>query len=351
MKRARTSDPPEGQSGIVVGLNAVVVAVTGETPRILTVRRTGHFLGASEESLAEHRGEEPQDALPYGPLDVERDRTLELGLRRWVRELTGSELGYVEQLYTFGNRFRDPLERVGGPRVLTVAYLALVREGALRGTGGAAWRDWYGYLPWEDWRHGRPTLIERTIAPSVDGWVRSAESKGDSRARRERADIAFGLRGASWNEERVIDRYEILYEVGLVEEAGRDRGEPRVPARGVRGAPHDLPGRSMTLDHRRLLASALGRVRGKIKYRPVVFELLPERFTLLQLQRTVEAMAGVRLHKQNFRRLVEHGGLVERTEAVERHTGGRPAAMFRFRREVLRERPAPGVGLPGWQGG
>ena len=61
----------------------------------------------------------------------------------------------------------------------------------------------------------------------------------------------------------------------------------------------------MALDHRRILATALGRLRGKLKYRPVVFELLPSAFTLLQLQRVVEALAGVRLHKQNLRRLVE----------------------------------------------
>ena len=102
----------------------------------------------------------------------------------------------------------------------------------------------------------------------------------------------------------------------------------------------------MALDHRRILATALGRLRGKIKYRPVVFELLPPSFTLLQLQRVVEALAGVRLHKQNFRRLVEHGGLVEGT-GQDVQTGGRPAELFVFRREVLRERPAPGVGLPG----
>ena len=103
----------------------------------------------------------------------------------------------------------------------------------------------------------------------------------------------------------------------------------------------------LKLDHRRIAAVALARLRGKLNYRPVVFELLPERFTLLDLQRTVESLAGVRLHKQNFRRLVEKGGLVEATGRRDYETGGRPAGLFRFRREVLLERPAPGVGLPG----
>jgi hypothetical protein len=101
----------------------------------------------------------------------------------------------------------------------------------------------------------------------------------------------------------------------------------------------------MVFDHRRILATSMGRLRGKMKYRPVVFELMPPEFTLLELQRTVEAISGIRLHKQNFRRLVEGQGLVEGTGRYARKTTGRPAEQFRFRREVLRERPAPGVRL------
>jgi hypothetical protein len=93
-------------------------------------------------------------------------------------------------------------------------------------------------------------------------------------------------------------------------------------------------------DHRRILATAVGRLHGKIKYRPVVFELMPPAFTLLQLQRTVEALAGVRLHKQ-----IEQQGLVEETGAMSAQAGGRPARLVRFRREVLLERPAPGLRL------
>ena len=91
------------------------------------------------------------------------------------------------------------------------------------------------------------------------------------------------------------------------------------------------------------MATAIGRVRAKIKYRPVIFELMPDDFTLFELQRTVEAILGPHLHKQNFRRLVEGAGLVETTGEVKMRTGGRPAKLYRFRREVLLERPAPGV--------
>jgi hypothetical protein len=316
---------------VVVGLNAVIAAVTAEEPRLLTVERARHGLGEPDPR---------EPALPFGPLDPAGHRTLELGLRAWVREQTGLELGYVEQLYTFADRHRDPRERAGGPRVMSIAYLALVREGRVAGAGHARWRGFYEFLPWEDGRSGRPLLIDDVIAPALADWVGEARDAGDRRARRERADIVFGLRGAAFNTERVLERYELLYQAGLVDEARRDAA----PARR-RHAASSL-GRPMALDHRRLLATALGRLRGKLKYRPVVFELLPPSFTLLQLQRAVEALAGVRLHKQNFRRLVERGGLVEGTGVVEAGAVGRPAELFRFRREVLRERVAPGVGLP-----
>ena len=101
----------------------------------------------------------------------------------------------------------------------------------------------------------------------------------------------------------------------------------------------------MMFDHRRILATAIARLRGKMKYRPVVFELMAPSFTLLELQRTVEALQGLRLHKQNFRRLVAEQGLVEGTGKFAASARGRPAELFRFRRDVLRERPAPGLRL------
>ena len=326
-----------GENGrIVVGLNAVIVALDGDRPKVLTVRVPegsplvgGAAVGVDSEDAA-------LTALPTGPLDPSGDRTLELALRRWVTAWSGLELGYVEQLYTFGDRFRDPAERAGGPRVISVAYLALVRGRAVGDHPAARWRTIYGFLPWEDRRRGVPPLQGSEIEAALGHWVE--RSAGEERAvRLERASAAFGFGGGHWDGERVLDRYEILYEMGLVSESARDG---RVDLQRALG-------RDMAFDHRRILATALGRIRSKIRYRPVIFELMPETFTLLQLQRAVEALAGVRLHKQNFRRLVDRGGLVEGTGRREQRTGGRPAELFRFRREVLLERPAPGVGLPG----
>lgn len=323
-------------SQIAIGLTAVIVAVTREAPRILIVRRREHG-GEVEQSLA---SEGQIDALPFGPLDPSSDRTLELTLRGWVQEQTGIELGYAEQLYTFGDRNRDPRERMGGPRVISIGYLTLGREMSLADGAAAQWRPWYDFLPWEDWREGRPQILDRGLEPLLRQWASEGEP-AVQRRRRERLDIAFGFGGAPWDGERVLDRYELLYEAGLVREAWRDGRREVRPEAETLGL-----GRAMGFDHRRIVATALSRLRGKIKYRPVVFELLPESFTLLQLQRVVEALAGHRLHKQNFRRLVDRGGLVEGTGQLAAGTSGRPAELFRFRRDVLRERPTPGVGLP-----
>ena len=102
----------------------------------------------------------------------------------------------------------------------------------------------------------------------------------------------------------------------------------------------------MALDHRRILATAIGRLRGKIRYRPVIFEVMPATFTLSQLQRTAEAIAGTRLHTQNFRRLVEDNGLVEGTGLGQPQRARPSGELYRFRRGVLRERPDPGMPIP-----
>jgi hypothetical protein len=188
--------------------------------------------------------------------------------------------------------------------------------------------------------------LDDHIEPALSAWIDSSGSDDKRTLRRIRAGVVFGLGDSPWDGDRVLERYELLYELGLVSEAVRDRLRLRAGPGG--GAATDWhSGLEMAFDHRRILATAVGRIRAKIRYRPVIFELMPEEFTLLQLQRAAEALAGVPLHKQNFRRLVEQGGLVEGTGRLDHQTGGRPAERFRFRSEVLLERPAPGVGLPG----
>jgi hypothetical protein len=325
---------------LVIGLSAVVAAMRDGELLALTVR---------PEDVRTHEAS-ALPGLPFGPFDPEGHRTFELALRAFVTEQTGFELGYVEQLYTFGDKGRDaPLPDLGvseaapGARVISVGYLALTPEAASQ--GAAAWSPWSRFFPWEDWRMGRPPVIDEALAPRLEAWA----AGGPGRAARARS--LFALAGAPWNEERVLDRYELLYEAGLAAEVERDRGR----ARGLDSPEPSafLPafGQPMVSDHRRILATGLGRLRGKLKYRPIVFELMPESFTLYDLQRAVEAISGVRLHKQNFRRMVERTGLVEGLGRFRAETGGRPAELFRYKRESAGSPSAIGFSLPGLRDG
>lgn len=308
---------------IAIGLSAAIVSVEREQPSVLVIAR-----------------KDEADALPFGPFDPAHHRTLESGLHEWVGEQTRFNLGYTEQLYTFGDKGRhtpaaggDKRQAKHAPRVVSVGYLALTRQSE-SDAPASEWRGWYRYFPWEDWREGKPAMIESAILPALRKFVKDAPNAQETETRRERARLAFGD-GQSWDEEKVLERYELLYGAGLVEEFYRDN------SLGVK----DAFGTAMLYDHRRILATAIARLRGKLKYRPVVFELMASSFTLLELQRTVEALAGLKLHKQNFRRLVSEQGLVEGTGKFSAAARGRPAELFRFRREVLRERPAPGLRL------
>ena len=321
-----------GAERIVIGLSAVVVAVRDGEAAVLTVRAPG-----------------APAALPAGPFDPQAHRTFELALRAFVTAQTGFELGYVEQLYTFGDEGRDaPLADLGDgaapseERVVSVSYLALTPPGGGE-LQGAPWTPWPRFFPWEDWRAGRPDAL-RALEPELRAWAGRAPGARGAR-RLARAQALFALDGARWNEERVLDRYELLYEAGLADEAGRDRARTAGASAGP-GALASASGAPMTSDHRRILATGLGRLRGKLKYRPVAFELLGAAFTLYDLQRAVEAVSGLSLHKPNFRRMVERTGLVEGLGRVDRGAGGRPAELFRYRREVAAAGSVPGFSLP-----
>jgi hypothetical protein len=316
-RTAETAAAPSGIAansfGIAADLIAVLVAVSNGDPRVLT--------------LQDARG------LPSGPFELEH-RSLQSGLRAWVERQTHHPLGYVEQLYTFADR-----DRGLGPdqRVISISYLGLTRERPVGGAYEAGWRSWYDYLPWEDRRVGIPPVIDAVLVPHLQAFAEAAVNGAAKNDRLNRIAVTFGLDGRPWNEELVLQRYELLYEAELIAEARRDRPEL---------GPAPATGQSMILDHRRILATGIARLRAKIKYHPVVFELMPETFTLLQLQRCVEALGGRLLHKQNFRRLIEQQQLVEETGALSQETGGRPAKLFRFRRDILTERAIVGTKLP-----
>ena len=187
--------------------------------------------------------------LPSGPFEFAH-RSLQSGLRAWVEKQTGHPLGYVEQLYTFADRGRtgDAEARcIASPSAIS-ALPARIRS---REGSEAHWSGWYDYFPWEDHRDGRAGADRENADAALAqlGEIghlppRCSANAGSARPSPSVCD------GRDWNEELVLQRYELLYEAALIPEAVRDKG----------GAAAALvPGRAMTADHRRILATGIAQ--------------------------------------------------------------------------------------------
>ena len=270
---------------LTLSLDAVIVAVTADQPRILTT---------TPAAATACRPCPPACSTPTAT------RRSNSACGAGSRAQTGLAVGYVEQLYTFGDRDR---QRTRGRHAPPVGRLPRARQGSAA--------------------RARRRLDRRLRPAALGGSARRHAGNRQRRAaaRRSRAGPAATPRagtactrisatGAPGTRSACSSATSSCTRPASCPNIERDRGRRPGTGRGT--------GTELAFDHRRIVATALGRLRGKLKYRPVVFELLPETFTLLQLQRTVEALTGMRLHKQNFRRLVENGRFLEPTRGARK---------------------------------
>ena len=210
------------QDGLAsVAVDLLVFTIEEDRLKILTIRR-------------QYPPFEGQRALPG--VFIRDDETLDQAARRGLREETGLEDIYFEQLYTWGAPDRDPRRRV-----ISVSYLALVDAQRLRGFG--------------------PGL--RTTG----------------------AELA--------------DVQELL------------------------------TAEDLAFDHRQIIACGRERLAGKVEYTPIAFSLVPEEFTLPQLQRVYELLLGKPLYKANFRKKI--APLVEETDRSTSGDAHRPSKFYRLR--------------------
>ena len=210
------------QDGLAsVAVDLLVFTIEEDRLKILTIRR-------------QYPPFEGQRALPG--VFVRDDETLDQAARRGLREETGLEDIYFEQLYTWGAPDRDPRRRV-----ISVSYLALVDAQRLRGFG--------------------PGL--RTTGAEL-------------------ADVQ-----------------------------------------------EFLTAEDLAFDHRQIIACGRERLAGKVEYTPIAFSLVPEEFTLPQLQRVYELLLGKPLYKANFRKKI--APLVEETDRSTSGDAHRPSKFYRLR--------------------
>lgn len=140
---------------------------------------------------------------------------------------------------------------------------------------------------------------------------------------------------------RVISvAYYALLDSARFDEAAKASSEVEVarivvPWEGETGGPVELADKSgapirLAFDHDEILGMAVKRLRGKLDYAPIGFQLLPERFTLFDLQKVHETILGRPLNKDSFRRRMLSSGLLESTGEIETEVDHRPAELYRF---------------------
>ena len=195
--------PSTRPNEVAIELNAVLVALTADEPRVLTF--------------------EDGTLLPSGPFEADHP-TLQTGLRAWVERPDAPSAGLCRAALDL----RRPQPGRGGPAgaVMSISYLGLTREryGRAREPAG---RAGIAISPGRIGAAARPCW-SATILPRLAQWIDEAGDPGRTRARQRVG--RFRPRQRSWNEELVLQRYELLYEAGLVPEAGRPaRPMPSVP--------------------------------------------------------------------------------------------------------------------------
>ena len=295
--------------GFAVELTACLLSVDGDEPVVLI----------DETSPLKAR-------FPSVALDPEAHDCLMGGVRAWLAESTGLDVGSLEQVHTARRHGPvDLLDETGS--ALSIGFLGLVAPQQRSMVGRGVWRNCLEFMPWEDRRRRGGLTGHERVGQALIQQCESSTLLGEHALERysRRIRAAFGLDGTPWDEAQTLERFALVYALDPhLAEISIDALDPSPVA--------------MARDHLQILAAAMGRLRSRLRVRPIAVDLVPPVFTLLDLQRSAEAILGPSLHKQNFRRYVEGAGVIEATGTMRQQTGGRPAQLFRFRREGSTER-------------
>ncbi|MCM3145973.1 NUDIX domain-containing protein [Brevibacillus sp. MER 51] len=237
------------------------------------------------------RGEHPyigQWALPGG--FVTPGESLEEAARRELRTETNVDDIYLEQLYTWGDAGRDPRTWV-----ISTSYMALVDSSSLQLQAGddAEEAEWYRI---ED------RWLKETKTATIDGSITE-----------------------KWLELRLVHEKEELSATIKITKT--------VTGRTVHETREIVESNNIAFDHAKIIQYALERLRNKIEYTDIAFALMPELFTLSDLQQVYEVILGRELLAAAFRRKVADK-LLE-TNQYRKHAGHRPSKYFRFNPEWM----------------
>lgn len=240
--------------------------------RILLIRRGGHpFLG--------------KWALPGG--FVQPSETTEQAAARELREETGVDDVYLEQLYTFSDIGRDPRTWV-----MSCSYMALINSDKLELQAGDDAAD-------AAWFKVSYRLLREQKEMMEDGYVKTLEYELKLSGEEELSAVV--ARTVTVKTTSTSTEYKIVSNNGLA------------------------------FDHAKIIACAIERLRGKVNYTDIALHLMPELFTLTELQQVYEVILDKELLKAAFRRKV--ADLVAETDHYTENAGHRPSRLYRRKLE------------------
>ncbi len=216
-------------------------------------------------------------ALPGGFVDIGED--IEAAAYRELKEETGVTDVYMEQLFTYGKVGRD--KRM---RVISISHMALIPQESIKPIAGDDAEDvaWF-------------TVEKKKVS----------DKKHQIIIRNEGLNLCY---------EYTID---ITY---------KKNGVVSVPITHIHASDEN---RGIAFDHIEMINAGIDRLRNKVEYVPVAFNLVPEKFTLNEIQKVYEVILGKKLVKQNFRKWVDK--FVEELNEKQEEVGHRPATLYRYK--------------------
>lgn len=226
-------------------------------------------------------------ALPGGFVNIDED--VEAAAYRELREETNVDDVYMEQLYTFGKVGRDKRTRV-----ISIAYMALIPKEGIKPIAG----DDAEEVAWFS--------VEKKL----------------SEVTKEKVTHKLVL----CNDEMRV-RYEYT-----VEETFKKNGVVPIGHAWIYA---DEENRGIAFDHIEMIHMGIERLRNKVQYIPIAFNLVPQKFTLNEIQQVYEVILGKKLVKQNFRKWVDK--FVEELDEKQEEVGHRPATLFQYKAKEIGE--------------
>lgn len=216
-------------------------------------------------------------ALPGGFVEINED--IEKAAYRELEEETGVTNVYMEQLFTYGKVGRD--KRM---RVISISHMALIPQESIRPIAGDDAEDvaWF-------------TVEKKEVS----------EKKHQIIIRNEELRLCY---------EYMVD---ITY---------KKNGVVSVPITDIHANDEN---RGIAFDHIEMINAGIDRLRNKVEYVPIAFNLVPEKFTLNEIQKVYEVILGKKLVKQNFRKWVDK--FVEELDEKQEEVGHRPATLYRYK--------------------